>query len=85
MCRPVWVAPLLGHGRGGLKGRPAGAAVVPLLNKLDLLDAEQGTPVSVQLARRLLQQTAVVSEVILGAVATSIPAAQAVGLSLIHI
>lgn len=56
---------LLGHTQGGLKGRPAGARVVPLLNKLTA-DSEQRMQVSARLAQRLLQQTAGISEVIFG-------------------
>lgn len=76
---PEMIVHLLGHAQGGLKGRPAGARVVPLLNKLDQLDSEQRMQVSARLAQRLLQQTAGISEVILGAVATPVPAAQAIG------
>lgn len=76
---PEIIAHLLGHAQGGLKGRPTGARVTPLLNKLDLLSAEQRGQVSARLAQRLLQQTAGINEVILGAVATPVPVAKVVG------
>lgn len=76
---PEIVARLLGHAQGGLKGRPTGARVTPLLNKLDLLSAEQRSGVSARLAQRLLLQTAGISEVILGAVAAPVPAVEVVG------
>ncbi|WP_423223289.1 selenium cofactor biosynthesis protein YqeC [Candidatus Amarolinea aalborgensis] len=76
---PEIIARLLGQADGGLKGRPPGARVAPLLNKLDLLGAEQIGQVSTRLAQRLLQQEAGISEVILGAVATPVPAVEVVG------
>ena len=76
---PEIVARLLGHAQGGLKGRPTGARVTPLLNKLDLLSAEQRGQVRARVAQRLLQQTAGISEVILGAVAAPVPAVEVVG------
>ena len=76
---PEIIARLLGHAQGGLKGRPMGARVTPLLNKLDLLSVEQRGQVSARLVQRLLQQTAAINEVILGAVATPVPAAEVVG------
>lgn len=70
---------LLGHEQGGLKGRPPGARVVPLLNKLDRLPVEQHEEVVSGLAQRLLRQTPAISEVILAAVGTSTPVSQVVG------
>ncbi len=53
---PLVVASVLAHPLGGLKGRPAGARVVPLLNKAD--DVRRMDLVS-QVARLLLRWTAI--------------------------
>lgn len=76
---PELVADLLGLAQGGLKGRPAGARVIPLLNKTDLLSAAQQSEVRTRLAARLLRQTAAISAVLLGAVAIPDPVTAAVG------
>lgn len=75
------VADLLAHPEGGAKGRPPGARLVPLLNKLDLLasDDRVSLPAEVQdVADRLLTQS-VVDEIVVGAVRAANPVAQVVG------
>ena len=61
---PLAVAAVLAHARGGLKGRPDGARVVPLLNKVEDAAQEQ---VALQVARLLLRWPAI-DHVVLGAV-----------------
>jgi molybdenum cofactor cytidylyltransferase len=64
LITPQTMAAVLAHPRGGLKGRPNGARVVPLLNKLE--DAAQER-LALQAARLLLRWTAI-DHVVLGAV-----------------
>lgn len=75
------VANLIAHPEGGAKGRPPGARLVPLLNKLDLLatDDPGQLPADVQeLVDRLLTHDAV-DEVLVGAVRTAHPVRQVIG------
>lgn len=59
---PEIVAAILTHPQGGVKGRPAGARVVPLVNKADL-----NPDGAIAVARALLRSPAI-DEVIVGAV-----------------
>jgi molybdenum cofactor cytidylyltransferase len=75
------VANLIAHPEGGAKGRPPGARLVPLLNKVDLLatdDPEQLPAVVQAVVDRLLTHDAV-DEVLVGAVRTAHPVTQVVG------
>lgn len=75
------VADLVAHAEGGAKGRPPGARLAPLLNKLDLLaPVEPGQlPGIVQtLVDRLLTYD-VIDQVMVGAVRNLDPVAQVIG------
>ncbi len=75
------VASLLAHPEGGAKGRPPGARLVPLLNKLDLLaqpDTAALPPPVQDVVTRLLAQPPV-DEVVVGAVRVADPVAHVVG------
>ncbi|WP_121742105.1 selenium cofactor biosynthesis protein YqeC [Natronorubrum halophilum] len=60
--RPVDVARVLASDRGGLKDVPAGATVVPLLNKVDDADLRA---TAVEIAREVIARTPAVSRVVL--------------------
>lgn len=75
------VAQLIAHPEGGAKGRPPGARLVPLLNKLDLLapgDPDQLPAVVQDVVARVLTHDPV-DEVVVGAVRRSNPVAQVIG------
>ncbi len=69
------LARVLTHPAGGLKGRPPGCRVVPLINKVETSDQQA---VAEELAGRLLT-SAEVDEVAVGAVATEEPVSQVYG------
>jgi molybdenum cofactor cytidylyltransferase len=69
---PLAMATVLAHPQGGLKGRPSGSRVVPLLNKVEGTSRES---LALQVARLLLRWTSI-HHVVVGAVgAGSGPAA----------
>ncbi|WP_436347326.1 selenium cofactor biosynthesis protein YqeC [Natronorubrum sp. FCH18a] len=61
--RPVDVARVLASDRGGLKGVPDGATVVPLLNKVDDADLQE---IAEAIAREIIERAPAVSRVVLG-------------------